>query len=280
MRFCLLLMISVLTLQESASESTSHHWSAPTSNLIGESTYRNVLGSREGGGKKHWRAPTSNLTVTKHTDQSLQAFISPSTMQKGILLLFLASLGIAWVHASTTSSSYSVTQLSQTEDLLKKIEDIQKEVDSIDGRLNKTEKRTAVCGFRDELTFSKETTLTFERVYDEVNSGGVLEDSGYFTAQITGVYLVTLETAVRLHNGEYLFGYLKLSSGQYNTNNEGLFISSDNDAKNSDIADQASASRYVKMATGETLHISLFPGNGTLSVHQSILCVSLYSASD
>merc|ERR1740128_1327370 len=131
-----------------------------------------------------------------------------------------------------------------------------KEVGALDGRLSQAEMRTAVCGYKNYLSFSSSTTLIFERVYDEVNSGGVLEESGYFTATIEGVYLVTLKTTVSLDNGENLYGYLKLSSGHYNT--DGEFIYSRNYAGGSGwIVDQASATRYVKMAAGETLHIEL-----------------------
>jgi len=329
-------------------------------------------------------------------------------MQKGSLLLCVASLGIAWVHASTTSAGYCCPQITvalgteddgtynfltegngpameqcqdaciyykdsnktdiycfqavtsealgsgqvqceavspysllmsttpavtgpTTGDLLKKIEDLQKdfeaqvnqtealkkdfeaqvnqtealkkdvadldaelkkeveareaedekmitEINSIDGRLNKTEKRTAVCGYQEYLSFASETTLTFNRVYDEVNSGGVLDKSGYFTAKIEGVYLVTLKAAVSLDSSETLVGYLKLSSGSYYGNTEGRFIYSYNQAGGS-FSDQASASRYVKMTAGETLHILLVPVMGEVEVYYSMLCVSLYSAS-
>merc|ERR1740128_232931 len=153
-----------------------------------------------------------------------------------------------------------------------------KEVGLLEGRLSLAEKRTAVCGIKGEFEFSSDTVLTFDRVYDEVNSGGVLEESGYFTAQITGVYFITLKTTVGLEYNAYLYGYLKLSSGQYDSNGEDWFIYSRNDA-GPYIRDQASASRYVKMAAGETLHIDLSPHNGEVGVYQSMLCVSLYSAS-
>jgi len=152
------------------------------------------------------------------------------------------------------------------------------EVGALDGRLSLAEKRTAVCGYQERLSFTSYATLTFERVYDEVHSGGVLEESGYFTAQITGVYFVTLKTSVELDDGETLNGYLTLSSGHNDDNLEDLFIESSNKAGGGRIVDQASASRYVKMSAGETLHITL----ETISqvyVLRSMLCVSLYSAS-
>merc|ERR1740128_1381276 len=162
-------------------------------------------------------------------------------------------------------------------DMKSKIQHIEKEVGALDGRLSQAEMRTAVCGYKNYLSFSSSTTLIFERVYDEVNSGGVLKESGYFTATIEGVYLVTLKTTVSLHDGENLYGYLKLSSGQYGDNYEDNFIHSWNDAGDY-IREQASASRYVKMAAGETLHIELNP-KGKVEVYNTILCVSLYSAS-
>merc|ERR1740128_1297640 len=153
-----------------------------------------------------------------------------------------------------------------------------KGIGALDGRLSLAEKRTAVCGFKGELDFDSDTTLTFDQVNDEVNSGGVLEESGYFTAQITGVYLVNLNAVISLEGGSAMYGVLKLSSGQYDSNGEDWFIYSCNDA-GPYIRDQASASRYVKMAAGETLHIDLSPHNGEVGVYQSMLCVSLYSAS-
>merc|ERR1740128_1308617 len=65
---------------------------------------------------------------------------------------------------------------------------LQEAVGEIDGRLSKAEMRTAVCGHMSYLSFSSDTTLNFEQIHDEVNSGGVLEKSGYFTATIEGVY--------------------------------------------------------------------------------------------
>merc|ERR1719341_2901116 len=156
---------------------------------------------------------------------------------------------------------------------------IKTEVNSIDERLNKKEMRKAVCGYKNSLDFKSDTTLTFDRVYDEVDSSsgeGTLEKNGYFKAGVTGIYFITLETSVGLNEGEWLHGYLKLSSGNYTSNNEEYFIRSWNNA-GSWIYDQASASRFVRMAAGETLHISLEPGNGPLEASFTAMCVSLYS---
>jgi len=154
------------------------------------------------------------------------------------------------------------------------------DIAAMDGRLSKAEMRTAVCGYQHYLGFSSSTTLTFDRVYGEVNSGGDLEESGYFTATIEGVYLVTLKTSVWLNEGEDLLAYLKLSSGNYADNYEERFIYSRHRAGGSGwIYDQASASRYVKMSAGETLHIELEPYGGEVGVIYSTMCVSLYSAS-
>merc|ERR1740128_1261749 len=86
--------------------------------------------------------------------------------------------------------------IKENSDLKSEIIPLKKEVGALDGRLSQAEMRTAVCGYKNYLSFSSSTTLIFERVYDEVNSGGVLEESGYFTATIEGVYLVTLKTTV------------------------------------------------------------------------------------
>jgi len=318
-------------------------------------------------------------------------------MQKGNLLLFVASLGFVWEHASSTSAGYCCPQITvalgteddgtynflaegkgpamkecqdaciyskdynQTdlycfeavedvgngqvqcenispysltsttpavtgptaEDLLKKIEDLQKdladqtkktedlekdladqtkktedleaelkteveareaedgkiktEVNSIDGRLKKTEKRKAVCGYKDILGLKSSATLTFDRVYDEVDSSsseGTLEKNGYFKAGVAGTYLITLEAAVTLDQGELIRGELKLSLGNYVSDTH--FIANYNAGDR--IQDQASALRYVKMEAGETLHISL-SSNGDVGVYHTTMCVSLYSIS-
>jgi len=160
------------------------------------------------------------------------------------------------------------------------VNNITADIAAMDGRLSKAEMRTAACGYLDTLVFSSSTTLTFDRVYDEVNSGGVLEKSGYFTATIAGVYFVDLKATVELDSGDYLRGNLKLSSGNYTYNREERFISSYNHGGGSGyIRDQASASRYVSMAAGETLHISLEAHYGVVAVYYTTMCVSLYSAS-
>jgi len=333
-------------------------------------------------------------------------------MQKGNLLLFVASLGIVWVHASTTSPGYCCPQITveldteddgtytflaegngpameecqnacvyakdsnktdlycfkavtsadlgngqvqceaispysllmsttpavtgpTAEELLKKIEDLQKdfeaqvnqtetlkkdladqtkktgdlevelkkeveareaevgkiktEVNSIDGRLNKTEVREAVCGYKESVYVSTLTNLTIDRVIDEVDSssGGELQTDGSFKAGAAGVYFVDLEASVGLNDGEYLLGFLRLSSGSYAGNQEEIFIYSNNHVVNSGgssssssgIVEQASASRYVSMSAGETLHIALEPYGGQVRVWYITMCVSLYSAS-
>merc|ERR1740128_823747 len=129
--------------------------------------------------------------------------------------------------AISTISSINTTIHGEMDNLSGKIASLeelssglQEEVVELDGRLSLAEMRTAVCGYRYSVSFSSSATLTFQRVYDEVNSGGVLEESGYFTATIEGVYLVTLNAKVELDNNEDLFGFLKLSSGNYDGNEE------------------------------------------------------------
>merc|ERR1719239_1469901 len=149
---------------------------------------------------------------------------------------------------------------------------IKTEVNSIDGRLNKTEVREAVCGYKESVYVSTLTNLTIDRVIDEVDSssGGELQTDGSFKAGAAGVYFVDLEASVGLNDGEYLLGFLRLSSGSYAGNQEEIFIYSNNHVVNSGgssssssgIVEQASASRYVSMSAGETLHIALEPYGG------------------
>merc|ERR1740128_968149 len=175
----------------------------------------------------------------------------------------------------------------ENSDLKSEIIALKKEVGARDGRLSQAEMRTAVCGYQPAMGFIMGTTLllpatlTFDRVYDEVNSGDTLGKNGYFTATVPGIYFVSLKTSVKLYSPAYLFGYLRLSSGSYDEYDEDRFIYSENDAGGGYICDQASASRYVKMAAGETLHIELYPvgGLGKVSVAYTTMCVSLYSAS-
>jgi len=156
------------------------------------------------------------------------------------------------------------------------IHNLEGQVTSIDGRLSTTEVREAVCGYQATLGFSSSATLTFERVYDEVDSssGGGLQTDGVFKAGVTGIYLITLETKVELGGGGGLVGELNLSSGNYTGEQ---FINSYN-ADGGYIGDQASASRYVRMAAGETLHITLWSGE-YVYVYYTTMCISLYSAS-
>jgi len=156
------------------------------------------------------------------------------------------------------------------------IHNLEGQVTSIDGRLSTTEVREAVCGYQATLGFSSSATLTFERVYDEVDSssGGGLQTDGVFKAGVTGIYLITLETKVELGGGGGLVGELNLSSGNYTGEQ---FINSYN-ADGGYIGDQASASRYVRMAAGETLHITLWSGD-YVYVYYTTMCISLYSAS-
>merc|ERR1719341_2688830 len=156
------------------------------------------------------------------------------------------------------------------------IHNLEGQVTSIDGRLSTTEVREAVCGYQATLGFSSSTTLTFERVYDEVDSssGGELQTDGVFKAGVTGIYLITLETKVELGGGGGLVGELNLSSGNYTGEQ---FINSYN-ADGGYIGDQASASRYVRMAAGETPHITLWSGE-YVYVYYTTMCISLYSAS-
>merc|ERR1719341_2864099 len=151
------------------------------------------------------------------------------------------------------------------------------DIAAMDGRLSKAEVRSAICGNKKKLEFSSSTTLTFDRVYDEVDSstGGELQTDGYFTAGVAGIYFITLETSVQLDQYEELHVYLVLSSGNYA--GDGAFTYSYNSG-GSRIDEQASASRYVSMSAGETLHISLDTSSEE-TVFYTTMCVSLYSAS-
>merc|ERR1719239_944931 len=151
------------------------------------------------------------------------------------------------------------------------------DIAAMDGRLSKAEVRSAICGNKKKLEFSSSTTLTFDRVYDEVDSstGGELQTDGYFTAGVAGIYFIKLETSVQLDQYEELHVYLVLSSGNYA--GDGAFTYSYNSG-GSRIDEQASASRYVSMSAGETLHISLDTSSEE-TVFYTTMCVSLYSAS-
>ena len=164
------------------------------------------------------------------------------------------------------------------------IKTIKSEIEVIDGRLSKSVERTAVCGYLASKGFTSSTILNYDRVYDEVDStGGSLNLNGYFTAGIEGIYYVTLETLVDIDDGEYLHGVLETSSGNYSE--DGDFTHSVNTGGGGGpIRDQASASRYLKLVAGESLHINLVPGLNSggreVYVGHATMCVSLYSPSD
>ena len=186
------------------------------------------------------------------------------------------------IHGEMDNLSGRITSLEElSSGLQEEVDVVVTDLAEINGRLSQTERRTAVCGYQFDKGYTSATTLTFDRVYDEVNSGGTLGENGYFTATVPGVYFVTLKAAVTVDDGEGLLGYLKLSSGHYDTYSENEFIHSSNNAGGSYIYDQASASRYVKMVAGETLHIEFRPYgvDDRVEVWRSMLCVSLYSAS-
>ena len=65
--------------------------------------------------------------------------------------------------------------------------------------------------------------------------------SGKFTAGVAGIYFVTLETTIGLHEDEYVHGILQTSSGSYSE--DGLFINCSNEEVHDKLWDQASASR-------------------------------------
>jgi len=217
-------------------------------------------------------------------------------MQKGSLLLFVASLGIAWVHASTTTPAEllaKIEKLQKEVDAIKAddgkmttdISTLRTEVDSIDGRVTISEMRDAVCGYKNDMHFTEAKPLKFDRVYDEVagGSGGSLAETGTFTAGVAGTYFITIESTVALGNGEWLEADITLSSGNYVDDKRFLFTKKHNSGADW-VRDQSSASRYVKMAAGETMEITLTPGedgnsDGQIDILHTTMCVSLYSAS-
>jgi len=263
-------------------------------------------------------------------------------MQKGSLLLCVASLGIAWVHASTTSAGYCCPQITvalgteddgtynfltegngpameqcqdaciyykdsnktdiycfqavtsealgsgqvqceavspysllmsttpavtgpTAEELLKKIEDLQKP-------------KTVWCGYNagiDGLTQNQ--VLTFDKVVDALSSGtsqGVLgKDDGVFVPEVAGTYLITLTSNVVLHASTGLEGKLETSGLD-----EPVFFNVGY-ASTGLIRTQVAASRYVKMAVGDALYISLLPtGASAVGMYSISLCVSLVDA--
>jgi len=166
----------------------------------------------------------------------------------------------------------------EVDDVEENIGEITADIGEIDERLSKAEMREATCGYQLQFGFSSPGTLTFDRVYDEVDSssGGELQTNGFFTAGITGIYFITLETTASLDKDHLLYVVLELSSGNYAAD-QVFMLSGNNNGGN--IGDQASALRYVRMSAGETLHISLDPRGGTVAIYYTTLCVSLYSAS-
>ena len=85
----------------------------------------------------------------------------------------------------------------------------------MDARLSLAGERTAVCGYNQNLFISNTSRLNFDRVYEEVDStGGHLDAAtGKFTAGRSGIYYISVETAINLDDGEWVFGDLKTTSG-------------------------------------------------------------------
>merc|ERR1719239_1270568 len=85
-------------------------------------------------------------------------------------------------------------QLTNVEERLTNMEERLANMEDLGSGLQQV--REAVCGYHSSLKFSTATNLTFDRVYDEVNSssGGELQTEGVFTAGVTGIYFIPLET--------------------------------------------------------------------------------------
>merc|ERR1719398_589802 len=92
-------------------------------------------------------------------------------------------------------------QLTNVEERLTNMEERLTNMEDLGSGLQQV--REAVCGYHSSLKFSTATNLTFDRVYDEVNSGsgGELQTEGVFTAGVTGIYFIPLETMVGLYEG-------------------------------------------------------------------------------
>ena len=103
------------------------------------------------------------------------------------------------------------------QETLTMISTINATVHELDDRLSLAEQRTAVCGFTQNFVISNVSRLNFDRVYYEVDSptaGGHLDAAtGKFTAGRAGIYYISVETAIFLDDGEWVFGDLKTSSG-------------------------------------------------------------------
>ena len=100
---------------------------------------------------------------------------------------------------------------------LNMIDNMNTTIDELEDRLALAEERTAVCGYIQNLDISSTSRLNFDRVYDEVDStaaGGHLDAAtGKFTAGRAGIYYISVETAIFLDDGEWVFGDLKTTSG-------------------------------------------------------------------
>ena len=95
------------------------------------------------------------------------------------------------------------------------INNINATMHEMDARLSLAGERTAVCGYNQNLFISNTSRLNFDRVYEEVDStGGHLDAAtGKFTAGRSGIYYISVETAINLDDGEWVFGDLKTTSG-------------------------------------------------------------------
>merc|ERR1719239_757449 len=85
-------------------------------------------------------------------------------------------------------------------EIVKLDERLEKQLTNVEQRLTNVEARQAVCGYSIYQDFEPTVPnpLTFERIYDEVDSssGGELNAYGGFTAGVAGIYFITLETTV------------------------------------------------------------------------------------
>jgi len=137
----------------------------------------------------------------------------------------------------------------------------------------------AQCGYRHLVNTTNSQTLTFDKVYVEVNdNGGYLnKQTGRFTAGKAGIYEVTLSlgTAYTVNkSGMYI--YLKTSSGRYQDDYENRFLHQwANDYNNAAM----SASRFMFLDENESIYLDyVCTVNKHCQLRRIKWCVSFYSS--
>jgi len=134
--------------------------------------------------------------------------------------------------------------------------------------------RTLWCGYASINGLTQNTVLSFDNVVDELSSGtskGALGKDGVFVPEVAGTYLITLTSNVVTEAGHGLVGQIITSAAV-----PFFYVEK---ASGGTIRTQVAASRYVKMAFGDSLYINLTPlRNDAVDINDINLCVSLVDA--